>query len=354
MRKSDWVAIGMVGAALTLTRCSKPQPAALPSAAPDPLVLTSLRSQAYRLSAGGLTLLPFKTDRFDDDSRPAISPDRRWISFAKSGEAWIYDVAGGRAYQATHFARPETAKLLSVEVLSLGWSADSRRFLVNVVPGPEPCDDCAEQHQPAPAQYGYYSYAPAERLLSPVSLPHDFAFRAWLPDGRFLGIVGRETACSHGSIANCGTLVIVQDGSAKPQVIAGFNGAHTQISISPSGKSAVTSDPDLGDDRSDRSQIIRIDFAGGHGQWLTPVGERGEYQLPHFSPDGQHVGWLWYRRPLNGLYYVVLDGNNIFSCGEISFDFQWLDSRRLAVECGPNLTVIDLSGKPLMRAAIPK
>ena len=220
------------------------------------------------------------------------------------------------------------------------------------VPGSD-CDECAEERQAAPAEYGYYSYAPAGKVLAFVDLPHDFEFRAWLPDGRFLGIVGRESACLHGSIAACGTLVIAQDGSPQPQVIEGFNGAHTDLSVSPGGESAVTSDPDQGDDREDQSQIVRIDFAGGQ-KWLTPVGERGEYQSPQFSPDGQHVGWIWYRRPLGGLNYVVLDGNNIYSCGEIGFDFQWLDPRRLAVECGPNLTVIASNGKPLMRAAIPK
>jgi hypothetical protein len=362
MRKVLWLVIA--GSLIIVTVCAVGRlrfsrsnvSSATPQPVPDSLVLASVRTRVYRVSTAGLTQLPVTVDSASNATRPygpVISPDQRWIAFSKSHDLWIYDVASGEQYQATHLGQPETSKLLSVDVLSLGWSADSRQFLLQVTPGLELCDECPEQHQPAAAQYGFYIYAPAGKLATPVRLPEKFEFRAWLPDGRFLGIVGRETACVNGSISNCGTLAIVQEGAAEPQVIEGFNGLHADLSISPDGKLAVTSDPDNGDDREGQSQIVRIDLAGGRAHWLTPVGERGEYQSPKFSPDGKHVAWLWFARQPSARSLMVVDGNSIFSCGEIGFDFHWLDSQRVGVECRKSMSVLDLTGKPLMHAAMP-
>jgi hypothetical protein len=309
--------------------------------------VVNLSGGVYRVSGSGMKRLRLELDDGVPCQFPAVSPDQQWVACIRSHELWLFNIASGRAGQATKMSQPATDQFLPVEVQLLGWAADSSRVLVAVKAGEEECHDC-NPRQARRADYGYYSFLVASREMVPVRLPQPFEFRAWLPDGSFLGIA--EMACDTGSGGTCNRLVVVRADADDQRVMEGFNGEHRELAISPDGHFALTTLPFLfGSVRTNQSQIMKIDLRSGKGEMLTDTANSGQWQHPQFSPEGRSMAWKFYDQKPNGTGYLhVHTRNDVYRCPDLS-GFQWVDEQHLLVKCGNGFDLIETDGKLITR-----
>lgn len=306
--------------------------------------LVVLNGRLYSIRNGALYPLPVKVDGYTDipaGKGPAISPNGQWVAYISSNELFIYSVGSGEAHQVTNLYRPLSDQFLGVDVYLQGWSHDGSRVLFRVTPGAD-CEDCELKLRPA--DYGYFTYNIANQQLAPVRLLETFDFRAWLPDGSYLGTA--EMPCGGGSTGSCKTLVIAREGVDQPRALEGFNGDHLQLTISADGRFAVTTLPFMSnEDRSDQSQIVKIDLSNGNGEMLTDIARAGQWQRPRFSPEGSAIAWKFYDPKPNGFGYVYVHGHNdVYRCKDLE-DYDWADEQHIVVECGNSVDLIDTTGK---------
>ncbi len=158
--------------------------------------LILLQHRLWQVSSQGrIIAFPYSfPSAYDDElagsTLPLPSPDGRWIAFGQFGgdyDLHLLDVRSGRERRITRLGQPSRNGYVWVSVLLDGWSPDSRQLLFAVAPG-EDTSESGDLAVPQPC-HRFYIYDLATERAHAVELPRDFQFAAWLPDGRFLGVI---------------------------------------------------------------------------------------------------------------------------------------------------------------------
>jgi hypothetical protein len=261
---------------------------------------------------------------------PVVSPDQRWIAFIKENDLWMYNTQTQAMRRVTRVGRPYTETLASVLVLMVVWSADSTRVLINVTAGDTECVDCNDRGdwKKRKADYGHFVYDVRSGALHKIVLPKDFDLWDWRADGRLLGasITGEDQ----------GPVMVTPGG--KPQPVPGLEGRGVNgLRISRDGSWAVAIISEYG-----RSYPVRVNLRTGALVMLTDEGRFAEYQDLTISPGEEHVSWVHRTGPVNaGTKQIVVDGQPGFTCASELLIHDWLDERRMIVNCGGKLQVVD-------------
>jgi Tol biopolymer transport system component len=259
---------------------------------------------------------------------PEVSPDQCWISFTRDSDVWLYRTDSGATRRATHIAIPQTDTLASVEVLTVLWSADSKKLLLNVVPGETECVDCEDRGDwtERKHKYGYLAYDVSKKTLSDVVLPNNFKPVRWVNSGDIAGF-------NSSALGTRPLLMVGANGKIRRTAAKVYYG---QTYISADGeKAALTSTGE------DKSYIAIIDVRSGTETKLTREGGFAEFQWPRLSPNKQSVAWTVFSTGSpNSSSDIIVDGRNVFFC-RTSVQFEWADDLRLLAKCGPSVYLLN-------------
>jgi Tol biopolymer transport system component len=199
--------------------------------------LVVLQSRVWQVNlAGQITSFPYTFSRSYDvntlgSTAPTPSPDGQWIAFGRFGTDYdihLLDVKSGREHRITKFGQGPRRSYTYVDAVIVAWSPDSRRLLCAVAPG----ETTSEEDELAipEAPYGFYLYDITSRKTQRVALPKGFQLRAWLPDGRFLGVLPAQRNHEEDK------LVILQPGSRQEVAIRTSVGFPSQAQVTADGK----------------------------------------------------------------------------------------------------------------------
>jgi hypothetical protein len=230
------------------------------------------------------------------------------------------------------------------EVLISAWSSDSREILLAVEPG-ETTSEWGELLVPE-APYGYYIFNRETRTIHPVLLPRTLQLRAWLPDGRFLGIVPGQRPHEDGE------LVILRRDDAKGIPIRDSTGTLQQVQASTDGKwliGLLVSN----DERHRTVQIVKINLAT---MFVTPVLSLSSWtgnERPGLSPSNDLVSYVRETPMVKGIppETLIVDQRPLYEC-RATIEYRWVSERDIAVACQDEVLLLDAaSGTPLSRHA---
>lgn len=135
----------------------------------------------WRVWADGRLDLVFPS-RPGDTASPVVSPNQRYVAYARAGDLWLFDVGTGKRIQLTRVARPYTSKLASVEAILVSWSYDSSRILYRVAAGETDDPEGGPSRQQRKAAYGHYLMDVSAAKSRVVEPPDDLPFLKWLRD----------------------------------------------------------------------------------------------------------------------------------------------------------------------------
>ncbi len=262
---------------------------------------------------------------------PHVAPDSSHVAFIRDYDLWLYDTQKRSSARVTHRGRPYTKTLASVQTLISAWATNSQKLLVAIVPGDTECADCEKRGdwRVQQSDYGYFIYDLKKDTLHKANLPNDFVVVCMLADGQVIGFTGESES----------RLITVISPAGKMKVAPGsFKVSQLNVSSDGSRATAVVFTPDS-------TSVLSLGLIKGESLQISAIGSEAEYQFPRLSPDGQHTAWI---QKMGGL---LIDGKSLFSCSDASLQFEWLDERRIAIDCAQQIIVIDGSnGKRLSQA----
>lgn len=286
---------------------------------------------------------------------PLPSPDGRWIAFGDFGgdyDAHLLDTSTLHQDRITRLGLAPRINTVEVQVMIAGWSYYSRHLLLFVAPGEDTSEE-GDLKIPA-ACYGFRDYDIASRKLIGMSLPKEFQFVAWLPDGRLLGLVPGPSPCESKLVT-----FSVRDGRESqigpPLVNAG------QMKASPDYQ-WVFGVLGIGECKDSQDQeIAKINLRTGKATVLIPSAPWAANQWPALSPDRQHFSYMHQSGLVNGVPQMSLfvDNRRIYFCPGL-MDYQWAGNRHIALACiksqrplaGDVMTLDVNTGKTLFRRGL--
>jgi dipeptidyl aminopeptidase/acylaminoacyl peptidase len=240
-------------------------------------------------------------------SRPAFSPDGKYISFlssrpgkAKGTQVWVLNRLGGEPEQFT--------ALTGQEIEDYAWSPDGRQLLLSLQPKNEP--DTEEGKPPAPPKpividryhfkqdiHGYlrnderdalYLYDIATKKLDKLTTDKnvDEANAEWSPDGAWIAFVSNHDEDPDRTDNDDVFVVAAKAGSAAKKLTAWSGADGGRLAWSPDSKSIAYTQgakPELAAYSQRRPAVVTLD-----GKVTYPAArlDRGVTQ-PCFLPDGK-------------------------------------------------------------------
>lgn len=322
----------------------------VPQAHPQVIVLGHRLWQVS--SQGEITPFPYEfpasyLDSIEGSTLPLPSPDGQWIAFGwlpGDFDVHLLKVDSWQERRITRFGVPPRRGYTYAGTLVVGWSPDSRELLLNVAPG-ETTSEEGELSVPD-TPYGFCIYDLGIGGTRCVALPKGFQFVAWLPDGRFLGVLpGRAPQEEE-------TVVLLRSGDATRVTVTSREGTIQHVRVSADAKWLTGLLVGSGEQRTAR--IVKVNLATLS---MTPLASLGPWtgnERPALSPDNQHFSYAHQARMLNGIPQedLIVDGRLIYSCSG-PIDYDWVDPQRIALACQDDVIVLDTATRhPLSRSTI--
>ena len=302
--------------------------------------LVAFQSRVWRVGQGG-QIEPFPyvfPSSYDSNilgsTLPTPSPDGQWIAFGRFDADYdihLLNVKSGQEYRISHFGQRPKRGYTYVDALIAAWSPDSRHLLFVVAPG-ETTSEEGELAIPK-APYGFYVYSLTTQTTQRVSLPKGFQVNAWLPGGRFLGVLPAQRAHEEDK------LVILRPGRHQEVAIRTSVGFPSQARATADGRWLVGV---VSSKRRGTAEIIKINLATMSVRRLVSLRSFTGNEQPALSPDARSVAYKEQIRMVKGIPQerLFVNNRNLYSCpGPI--DFQWIDDQRIAVECQDQVSVLD-------------
>ena len=268
-------------------------------------------------------------------SRPAVSPDQRWIAYIENGNAWLRPSGAGKAVQLTSVGKNGDDRYLPVKVLLVGFAPDSKQLLYSVAPGKDECPDCRHTELlPRKADYGFFLYTFAKRRARKLDVPEGTrVFDVAANNRLFIASVG-----AYGDLLGMLTLpaksflpLPAKCASAAECTLAADGGLAECVQIG-----------------GDHSQILECDTRLGTQKAVSPEGACiNEFQRPSRSPAAEHLAYV--QRPdrcASPDRVLWIDQKPRFRCPKAA-GYGWIDENRLLVECERELIAIDVEGRKL-------
>ncbi len=317
--------------------------------------LILLQHRLWQVSSQGrITAFPYSfPSAYDDElagsTLPLPSPDGRWIAFGQFAGDYdlrLLDVRSGRERRITRLGQPSRNGYVWVSVLLDGWSPDSRQLLFAVAPG-EDTSESGDLAVPQPC-HRFYIYDLATERAHAVELPRDFQFAAWLPDGRFLGVIPAQRPQEDER------LVMLPPGDTQGLTVTTKEGTPHQVRVSADRKWLIGLVVGPGEQRA-TARIVKISVSAMSVVPLASLSSWTGNERPALSPpDGEHFSYKRETRMVRGIPEETLfvDGRLLYSChGPI--DYEWVDERSIAVACQDQVLVLDsTSGKTMGRYSL--
>ena len=288
-------------------------------------------------------------------TEPLPSPNSRWIVFSRDldctgypftecgNDLHLLEVESGRERRITSFGQPRGAQYASVDVLMTVWSTDSRQILFSVVPGETSgaAEEWGHDLLVRKADYGFHIYDLATATIHSVTLPKDFQFQAWLPDGSFLGAISKAPPCAE-------KLLKFRFGDTQGADVGAPNGSLDQVKVSSDGK-WIIGYMDGGCQQPETAQLIKIDLSDMAATPVVPLAAWAENQWPDFSPDGDHISYVHQQDMVEGIYdeSLIVDGRPVYACRG-SMNYKWVDERSIAAACENEVVVLDVSTRTVL------
>jgi hypothetical protein len=271
---------------------------------------------------------------------PTPSPDGQWIAFGRFDADADYDihllnVKSGQEHRISYFGQRPKRGYTYADALIAAWSPDSRHLLFVVAPG-ETTSEEGELAIPK-APYGFYVYSLITQTTQRVSLPKGFQVNAWLPGGRFLGVLPARRAHEEDK------LVILRPGRRQEVAIKTSVGVPNQARATADGKWLVGV---VSSKRRGTAEIIKINLATMSVRRLVSLRSFTGNERPALSPDARSVAYKEQIRRVKGIppqERLFVNSRNLYSC-PAPLDFQWIDDQRIAVECQDQVLVLNTAG----------
>ena len=280
---------------------------------------------------------------------PSVSPDGRWVAFGEpSGDYDLHllDVRSGQERRITRLGRRPRRGYTFADVLFDGWSPDSGAFLFTVAHG-ETTSEWGDLQVPD-AAYGSYIYNLKDGTTRCATLPKAFEFVAWLPDGRFLGVIQGQRP------QEPDRPVLLRPGDAQGTEVRTPAGYPEQLQASADGKWLTGLLVRSGRERG-TAQIVKINVSTMSLVPLVSLNSWTGNERPALSPpDGEHFSYTLQTRMVQRIpeESLFVDGRLVYSCHE-PIDYRWVDERSIAVACQDQALVLDsASGKTLGRYSL--
>lgn len=310
-------------------------------------IVPSLLYRVWRVGVHG-RVVPFPHDFPDSyvdsvqgSTAPSLSPDGRWVAYGNQStddyDIHLLNARTLRQHEITHWGKPGTINSVSVDVLIAGWSPDSQKVLLNVTRG----EDISEEGEITipKAPYGFHEYEVASRKDVPVRLPGGFAFVAWVPGGRFIGVMS-------GGLPSDDKLVMLRSGKAGQTEITAINTSPYQARASRDRKWLVGLHSGNGRmPGNGTAQIVKVNMATLTATPLVTLSSWSGNERPALSPDDKHVAYKREKREHETYYTpresLFVDDRSIYSCSG-TIDFEWVDDRMIALACQDEVLVLDM------------
>ncbi|MGH9431861.1 MAG: TolB family protein [Terriglobia bacterium] len=283
---------------------------------------------------------PWYDDNLQGSTLPSPSPDGRWIAFGRQYDAYLLDVSSRQERRITKFGRAPHRRYVYVDVLIDGWSPDSSELLLAVGHGEDTSEEGDLLVPKAP--FGFYVYNLTAGTTKPVALPKTFEYRAWLPDGRILGVVPARVP-GEGE-----RLVTLRPGDARVVPVRVPIGALSHVQVSEDGKWMVGL---LVGKRQPHktARIVKINLGTMSITLLASLGSWTGNERPAVSPHGEHFSYVRMTQMVKGIPQeeIIVGERTLYSCpGPI--DYRWVSGHTIALSCRNEVEVLDApSGRAL-------
>jgi hypothetical protein len=306
--------------------------------------LIALRHRVWQIGLQGqIAPFPYEfpgccDETLSGSTAPSPSPDGRWIAFGRDFNIHLLNVSSRQEHQITWFGQQPRRGYTYAEVLIGAWSSDSRQIVLVVAPG-ETATEWGELLVPD-APYGFYVYNCATGTAQPVALPKTFQLKAWLPDGRFLGVIpGRRPYEGD-------KLVMFRPGDAEGAAIRAPTGSPTHVQVSADGEWLIGL---LAGDAGQRgtTQIVKINLATMSVTPLVSLSSWTGNERPALSPRGEHISYLHTTGMVKGIpqQTLIVDQRPLYAC-HAPIDYRWVGGRTIAVACQDQVLLLDAVAGP--------
>lgn len=269
------------------------------------------------------------------DVGPVVSPDQRWIAFARDNDLWLLEVETGKEKQITHVGQPFDESYVSVFIYITAWSSDSGKLLYHVSHGVYGCEGDCPDLQIRPQEYGFYIYdlknGTTRRLKVPGELEIPGPLQAWLPNGDLI-LTPQDAEYLNERLVRFDALTKTEEPLGTPR------GGCGQLDVTQDGRWLVATFHATGND----NQIIKIDLQSNAVHEVSKKGGWAEYQWPRFSPSGSRIAFVHSLQQPHATPQetLVVEERQVYACAE-RIDFQWIDDTAIAVVCQNELIIVD-------------
>jgi hypothetical protein len=273
-------------------------------------------------------------------SGPIVSPDGRWIAFARFADLFLFEVSTSKTTRIA--ASNATRDSISCDVFLTDWSLSSKRLLYFMKDHEIRFESYGRYDCPAD---GFFVYNLEARTTDSMPIPGLVA--CWLPDGR---VVIREDL----------GLLLFTPGEAKATPLMPPIRSPNQVRCSPDGDRIVMQCSPA----TNEGQIVELNWREGAMRVVTPIGKLTQWQWPTYSPSGKSIAVLAevgtdqrvVRDPTTGRSKplwthhrsIWVDGAEIISHSNIS-RFTWVNDSIIAFCADDSAFVVTTGGQLLAR-----
>lgn len=271
---------------------------------------------------------------------PAPSPNRAMLAYIDSSyNLWLHELSNGRSRRVTSVGQREDGEFAAVMVLITGWSMNNQQILYHVLHSEPHCDDCNRPDlKIRDVAYGFYIYDLKSGEHHTIQMPAEY--REWL-NGEELLLKSYDAGVS--------ALLRFSPLDKRSSVIATLPGDIHPGAVTSDGNWLVAILHTWSEGRS-QSRIIKMDLNSGRIINVTPIGSFAEYQVPNFSPNGQHLAYTRMEMlpDKRARHTIIFDGAPLF--GGDSFPIRlpkmhWIDDANMAIIFNDEIIVMNVETK---------